>query len=481
MQGDFTRDTFDPVKHYTRVLMQQGRVQLDADWNEQVSILLRYLQALAEDLIGPFGGPADVLLAGGVVIQKYGFGIGAQLDGGGKLKDLSIGGGRYYVQGILCENATWLDANNIQHPSYYTQPDYVRDPKTNPLPTANFLVYLDVWEGLVTPYQDPLIREVALGGPDTADRAKRVWQVKLADNLNIPNAIDGTWNDWVMSKWDGWVQQWQPKQRGRLRAKALEDATQIVEACAVPPDARYRGTENQLYRVEIRTGGTLPNDKPSFIWSRDNGSVIFPIRKLAGNTAYLDTLGRDDRSTLKKDDWVEVVDDAHSLAGEPGPLAQVTDVDPLDMTAVLKTTDGSSLPDYTEGAGGHPLLRRWDYVRRDPSQADIPRPADDGALLIDEGKWLTLEDGIQIWFESPQQGAAAQTYRDGDYWLIPARTATGDVEWPHETDDQGKPKHDPDGQLIPQALPPHGVEHYYAPLAVMIGATAQDVRHQFTP
>ena len=38
MKGDFSRDTFDPAKQFTRVLMQQGRVQLDADWNEQIAI-----------------------------------------------------------------------------------------------------------------------------------------------------------------------------------------------------------------------------------------------------------------------------------------------------------------------------------------------------------------------------------------------------------------------------------------------------------
>jgi hypothetical protein len=57
MKGDFTRNTFDPRKHFTRVLMQQGRVQLDADWNEQAAILLYYLQSLAADLIGPHAGP----------------------------------------------------------------------------------------------------------------------------------------------------------------------------------------------------------------------------------------------------------------------------------------------------------------------------------------------------------------------------------------------------------------------------------------
>ena len=57
MRGDFSRDTFNPGKHYAGVLMQQGRVQLDADWNEQIAILLRSLETLTKDLIGPYGGP----------------------------------------------------------------------------------------------------------------------------------------------------------------------------------------------------------------------------------------------------------------------------------------------------------------------------------------------------------------------------------------------------------------------------------------
>ena len=61
MKGDFTRDTFDPFRHFSRVLMQQGRVQLDADFNEQAAILLHYLRTLAADLIGPHGGPGNEL------------------------------------------------------------------------------------------------------------------------------------------------------------------------------------------------------------------------------------------------------------------------------------------------------------------------------------------------------------------------------------------------------------------------------------
>jgi len=45
-------------------------------------------------------------------------------------------------------------------------------------------------------------------------------------------------------------------------------------------------------------------------------------------------------------------------------------------------------------------------------------------------------------------------YKTGDYWLIPARVATGDVEWPGAAS-------------TPVSLPPHGIEHHYAPLAIL--------------
>ncbi len=38
MKGDITRLTHKPEKHYTSVLKQQGRVDLDDDWNEEASI-----------------------------------------------------------------------------------------------------------------------------------------------------------------------------------------------------------------------------------------------------------------------------------------------------------------------------------------------------------------------------------------------------------------------------------------------------------
>jgi hypothetical protein len=51
MMGDVAVTTFDPGRHFARVLMQPGRVQLDADANQPVSILSRKAE-LALALLG---------------------------------------------------------------------------------------------------------------------------------------------------------------------------------------------------------------------------------------------------------------------------------------------------------------------------------------------------------------------------------------------------------------------------------------------
>ena len=57
MKGDFTRITFRPDQRYTGVRMQQGRVQLDADWNEQADIQTHLDRTEATDTIGTAGAP----------------------------------------------------------------------------------------------------------------------------------------------------------------------------------------------------------------------------------------------------------------------------------------------------------------------------------------------------------------------------------------------------------------------------------------
>ena len=160
MKGDFTRDTFDPRNNYTSVLMQQGRVQVDADWNEQAAIARHQLRTFIADIVGPHGGPrAD---------GDGGFKIAVTADG-----EMVVGPGRYYVGGLMCENDTAVN--------YTTQPGYPFDGEPTPdqlHAPGESLLYLDVWERHVSSFERP-DREVALDGPDTATRAQLVWQVKV--------------------------------------------------------------------------------------------------------------------------------------------------------------------------------------------------------------------------------------------------------------------------------------------------------------
>jgi hypothetical protein len=526
-RGDFTRDTFDSLKHFSRVLMQQGRVNLDADWNEQTAILLRYLQALAADLIGPHGGPVD----------NWGFAITPIQSTPPVTGDFRIGPGHYYVEGILCELdsapvpivpqasasgsqvqvqvQSWtVDGlpfqsnqyvevfDDVQPPvtpafaatvvqvknpdqthgtlalqgapsnlqsakvpklrrvmTYLSQPDY---PTPDPLQAGqSYQVYLDVWERHITYVEDDSIREVALRGPDTATRAKVVWQVKITPAESTGNCLtEQQLND-----------RFQRPARGRLKAMAKQGA-KSTDPCIIPPDARYSGAENQLYRVEIhRQGGAWDgsdNGKTTaatFKWSRENGSVVFPIVSGGGTaTVTLENLGRDDRFGLVEGDWVEIQDDDSVLKNGVQNLLQVQIIDRPSMTVTLS---GSPAPNIGSDGSKHPLLRRWDQKEGDPAEGGLQLGSDNAALVV-EGTgdvWLTLEDGVQIQFQPPGQGA--NQYRTGDYWLIPARTATGDVEWPREKDSEG--------DLLPIALPPHGVEHHYAPLAIITMQSAGNV------
>ena len=141
----------------------------------------------------------------------------------------------------------------------------------------------------------------------------------------------------------------------------------------------------------------------------------------------------------------------------------------------------------------HPLLRRWDQTAGDPAEGGLTLDIDNAAF-VQEGVWLTLEDGVQIRFQpadpvqSPSSTAAPSVnqYLTGDYWLIPARAATGDVEWPKVTDAQGSPETDAEGNTMPVALPPHGITHYYAPLGVLtldgsVVTNVQECRSSFFP
>jgi hypothetical protein len=260
---------------------------------------------------------------------------------------------------------------------------------------------------------------------------------------------------------------------------AKQDAAQ-TDPCLIAPDASYRGAENQLYRVEVHDPGFAASPGPSmtgagkgnvaqvatFKWSRENGSVAYaitgPIVSGSGvTTVTLASLGRDDRFSLTEGDWVEIQDDDYMLLNQAGSLLKVQSINRGSLQVTLA---GTADPGVGSDPAKHPLLRRWEQKQGDPAEGGLTLAASGAAFIEerDDTQWLALEDGIQIQFQ-PAPAGRQYYYRTGDYWLIPARTATGDVEWPSETitDNQGNTT------TTQLALPPLGIKHHYAPLGVV--------------
>ncbi len=448
-RGDFTRDTFDPLRRFSRVLMQQGRVQLDADWNEQVSIFSHYLRSLATHLIGPHGAPCDPDGTKG-----GGFEITANE------KTFNIGYGTYYVNGILCQNNQVHEGGKPL--TYGEQPDYpVFDEEESQLKSGNHLVYLDVWERHLSYVEDDYMREKALNGSDTATRAKIIWQVKWVDLSNDPGINPQIFKK-DYAKFEKMLMDSGAKRpgTGRLRARAKKEEKAHKDPCLIAPEAQYRGAANQLYRVEIHKGskiteGHINSENVTFKFSRENGSVIFPIIDIDGKTITLEHLGREARFGLKPNDWVEIVDDHYIFQNRADFLCQIDTVDSENSQVTLKEISGSTVG---TDQGRHPYLRRWDQKYGDR----YGLPVKEG-VGKEEKNWIKLEDGIEVQFyfagsEEPR------IYHTGDYWLIPARSATGDVEWPGPVAE-------------PLALGAQGVDHHYAP----IGSIAVDANGVSVP
>lgn len=351
---------------------------------------------------------------------------------------VGIGAGRYYVQGAMCE----LD----QRASYYNQPFGKRAP---PLRRGTYLWYLHAWERDLTCLSAPHIREVALGGPDTATRVQTVWQVRALP-VSVEPITDARC-DLGLSEWEDMLDA--PAARLAARAEPRKETDSLCEIAAA---AGYRRLENQLYRVEIHEGG----DRPSFKWSRENGSVAFPVLAVTTDRGANRTIirlgarGRDANLDLAASNCVELVDDS-LVAERAGALFEYIGAGDDESEVVL----AGVLPDGVDignDATRHPLLRRWD------------QPVS-GAVPLRPGDWIDLEDGVQVYFEP------GGTYRPGHYWQVAARTITGDVEWPR--DDGGHPL----------ALPAAGAHDAYCRLGLVdidkdgLASVAADCRIVFPP
>jgi len=411
MKADTSRHPkLDPKDAYTRVLKEQGRLNTDADWNAHAEITLRRVREEAKDVIGPCGVPLS---------EDGGDGFKIEADG----EDFHLDPGAIYVGGLLCE---------AREPEPEALIPVLRNGDVPNSAASPHLIYLDVWERPASQIDDPDLVDDAIGVP-TSSRVRTMWRVgsiELGDHppgiLNPQQAMQKL----LPRPTEAW-----------LHTQASRPETS-ENPCAPVAGGGYVGLENRLYRVEIQTGGA--NGTATFKWSRDNGSVVYPVTNCStnGGTSALTVrhLGKDDRTALHEGDIVEFVDDRHLDAGTPGVLGRVEagGIDRTALTVKLSVTISSFDKD------AHPRLIRWGYGHL--SDPELPGHA----ITVSEGEtddpdaWIDLEDGVQILFAAGT-GTAGE-YTAGDYWVFAARASTGTVETL-------------DGAL------PHGVHHHYCPLA----------------
>lgn len=467
MSFDNSRYTFNPRKDYSGVVMQQGRVQLDADWNEWLAELTRRIRAGTLDSLGRAAYPATTPHAFEITLP----GTGALL----------IGPGRMYVDGLLAENhgnpkdAQWDPALNemsdTPQPPFasaatgaidYTLQPYMPAGTALPAaPSGSYLAYLDVWVRPVDYINDPDLVDAAVG-VDTTGRLQTVWQVQLLPLTDL--------NPTCKSKFTGWP----PAPSAGL---LTTDTTPTAPSgpCCVTSGAAYTGLENQFYRVEIHQKGTpspvppvSPTTGATFKWSRDNGSVITAVTGIAtvssssGSVSQLtvESLGRDQVLGFRPGDWIEVLDDTSEYGQNHGELGQIDTIDVAAKTITLsKTLSGTFDPNQ------HARIRRWDQSGKvyekdgttvwwdiDAQGADIPVPPKSTVLI--------LENGITVSFDVNSAGGA---FNVGDFWTFAARTATGEPE-----------------KLV--SVPPRGIHHHYVALSIVsFPGSATDCRPKLPP
>lgn len=382
MHGDISRYLFNAAAPYASVRLQQGRVVLDADFNEATDVLQHDQQVSRIDIIGPSGtnddAPGFTVLTG----------------------PLRIGAGRYWVNGVRVDNPEEVNfsgqpwAPGLEVPS----------------PDGAYAAWLEVWEQPATAIQDPNLRELALGGPDTTLRHVAAWAVRLkrvgstatvAQAQSVVDAVDA-------------------HRTGGLMVRE-QPAGVTSDPCVVAPSTGYRGLENRLYRVQIVRGdvnllGVVGGAPVQYAWSRDNASIIGAISSPIdrGLTAdgqprvelRVDRLGPGGAAGLEPGDVLELADDARQLNGTTATLVTVESVD-VGVVVVI----GQPFSNVQAVCSGvHPMFRRWES----------------GALEI-HTEFAALEDGIEVAFKTAG-------YRTGDFWLIGARTAAlpsgGHLIWP---------------------------------------------------
>ncbi len=155
-----SRNSRQPVKDYSSVCHQQGRMLTDSDLTEQALLSRDRLNEALKDVIGS-GTPRHGALL--------------QVTEAGDARIPSLHWGRVYIDGVPGEVRPDADAPDADQFDYAHQLYY---PEAPALSETAHRLYVDIWERSVIWLEDEMLRDPGLHGADTTTRTQTMAQVK---------------------------------------------------------------------------------------------------------------------------------------------------------------------------------------------------------------------------------------------------------------------------------------------------------------
>lgn len=267
MKTQISRHTFLSDKRYSGVYQQQGRMLVDADWNELVDIVKHRLDDALKDVVKN-GAPMD----NGIIDFTT--------------DPAQLKWGSVYAHGIKGLLLPRIEEGSPT-PALF---DFTRQqdfPGVDTIaPSGDYILYADLWERPVISIEDEMLRDPGLHGADTCTRTRTMVQVKWCADTIDPE----TQTDLNPQKGDAELDV-------SLRLTGTGDGE--ADPCGIEITSIDQKTGNTLFRLETHdvTGDANNPDAIVLKWSAENGAEQHVVRE---EGVLVDTVPDE----FKTGDWI---------------------------------------------------------------------------------------------------------------------------------------------------------------------------------
>jgi hypothetical protein len=461
MPSDISRTSDE--QRYDGIVMQQGRVILDRDVNALRQTIDRRIANDALDIIGPCGTPDDGFVIGpapGTTSPAspplWSPPLAPTSPPSAEPYDFSISAGTMYVGGQRAVFPPDVPGQGTVEYSYFDQPNWV-SPTTPATPPNQEFIYLHLLENEVSAVEDPELKDVALGGPDTTQRLHLVKRVK---RLSVGSADCSVAREEAARTWlaAGFV--FEPQTMRLVPQATLQvsyaDPSTATDPCDPIAQGGYLGADNQLIRVQVISAGPS-GAPPGIVWGYDNASFLYraSVSPQTPTTVVLAQSPVDAFHIPQLGQVVEILRSAYIIDTEPNATdAQQADTircvaeahgvictltAPYQPDTLSLSLDQSLPSEYLDDT--NPLfVRIW--------QSQLAAVTADGTTLYPLQNADGSQTGVQITL-----GMQGNSLPIGVYWMFAVRPSTPQAVYPE--------------RFLMRLQPPDGPRQWICPLGTI--------------